>query len=266
MTEKDLIRKVKKLEQIQPSHEWLIQVRHNLIAQIDFEKEKSKTSFGFGFLNWLKEPHSVILSFCLLFIFITVPWLTIKAAQSSLPGDLLYPIKKATEEIQATVTSEESKAQLQVEFASRRVEELTKITEGEDAFPPEEKEEKIKEVVSELRNNLAGATVYVHKITKEQAMNTVKKTKKIKEDLDKTKGIMPSEAEDDIAEAEKAINEINQKILAALAKTEKEQEPEANATSTPDEEILIFLKEIEGGVTTTGKVINGVKEDINGGE
>jgi hypothetical protein len=262
MTEKDLIRKIKKLERIQPSQEWFIQTRHNLTVQIDFEKRKSKIDFGFGFLHWLREPHSVILSFCLLFIFITVPWLTIKASQSSLPGDLLYPVKKATEEIQAIVTSEESKAQLQVEFASRRLEELAKITEVDDFFPSEERGEKVKEVVNELRNNLAGATIYVHKITKEQAINTVKKTKKIKEDLDKTKEMVPSEAKKDIAEAEKAIDEINQKILTALTKTKDKQETETNATTTPDKEILIFLEEIEGGVTTTGKVINGVEEDI----
>ena len=256
MTEQDLIKKVKKLEQIQPSQEWLDSTRHNLVVQIDFE-QKADSKAEFGFFDWLKQAQSVALVTCLLLIFIAGPWLTIKASQPSLPGELLYSVKKATEDIQATVTSKESKAQLQVEFAGRRLEELAKITG--DSFTSEEKDEKLKEVFNELKHNLAGASVYATEISEENAIAVAEKTKKIKENLDKTKEEISLDTQDDLAEVEKVVEELNDQILAVLTKQSKESEE--ISTTTPDEEIMIFLKETdEGTITTTDEVINGVKQ------
>lgn len=243
--EQDLIKKIKQLKKIQPSQEWLDLTRHNLTSQISFE-EKDR--------GWLREPQSFALAICLLLIFIGGPWLMVKASQTSLPGEMLYSIKKASEGIQATVASEESKAQLQVEFASRRLEELTKITE--DSFPSEEKTEKVKEVVDKLKDNLAGASVYANKISKEKAIAIAKKTKKISEDLDRTKEEAPAEIKEDLAEAEKTIEEINNQILAVLT-GEGEKIGQEIGTTTPDQEILIFLEETDlGTITTTEEIIH----------
>lgn len=243
--EQDLIKKIKQLKKIQPSQEWLDLTRHNLTSQISFE-EKDR--------GWLREPQSFALAICLLLIFIGGPWLMVKASQTSLPGEMLYSIKKASEGIQATVASEESKAQLQVEFASRRLEELTKITE--DSFPSEEKTEKVKEVVDKLKDNLAGASVYANKISKEKAIAVAKKTKKISEDLDRTKEEAPAEIKEDLAEAEKTIEEINNQILAVLT-GEGEKIGQEIGTTTPDQEILIFLEETDlGTITTTEEIIH----------
>ena len=130
--EQDLIKKIKQLEKIQPSAKWLDLTRHNLISQITWEEDDRGPKSSFGLFNWLGGLQSVALAVCLLLIFIGGPWLTLKASQSSLPGEILYSVKKAAEGVQATVTSENNKAQLQVEFAGRRLEELTKITE--DSF------------------------------------------------------------------------------------------------------------------------------------
>ena len=252
--ERDLIGKIKKLKKIQPSSEWLDSTRHNLISQISFEEDNRGLKSGFGLFNWLKRPQSLALAICLLIIFIAGPWMTLKASQSSLPGEILYSVKKAAEGVQATVASENDKAQLQVEFAGRRIEELTKITE--DSFSEEEKAEKAKQAVNDLKDNLAGATSYLDNISKEKALVVAKKTKKIKEKLDKTKEGAPLEVRNELFEAEKVIEEINHQILAVLV-DEGQESAEGTATTTPDQEILIFLEETDlGTITTTEEIIH----------
>jgi hypothetical protein len=252
----DLIRQIKELKKIEPSQEWLNSTRGQLVAQIDFQ-ERADFKAGIGFFQWLRQPQSAALVICLLLIFIGGPWLMVKASQTSLPGDLLYSVKKITEDVQTSIASEDDKVQLQVEFAGRRLEELNKITE--DSFSPEEKTEKVKEVVDDLKNNLAGASVYANKVPKEKAIVIAKKAKKIKEDLDKTREEAPLEVQAKLAEAEKAVEEINKQILSALVR--ESQEGDGGTSTSTDEEILIFLEETEEGtITTTDKIINGVEE------
>lgn len=59
---------------------------------------------------------------------------TVSAALNSIPGDLLYPLKKMTEGAQVRFAADDAaKAELHVEFAGRRVQEVAKINEVEDS-------------------------------------------------------------------------------------------------------------------------------------
>lgn len=255
MVNKDLIEKIKELKGIKPSQEWLDSTRHNLVTEIDSNQITNSKSVNI--LNWLRQPQSVVLALCLLLIFIAGPWLTLEASQSSLPGELLYSVKKASEGIQATVTSKENKTQLQMEFAGRRLEELAKLSND---FSPEEEVIKAKKVISGFEGNLANISQYVKEISKEEVVAIAEKTVKLKQDLDKTKEQAPLEIQADLAEAEKAVEKINRQILAVLMGNEERNE-ENNASTTPDQEILIFLQETEDGVmTTTEQIINIIEQ------
>ena len=55
---------------------------------------------------------------------------TVVASSNSLPGDLLYPVKIATEEVQAFFTfGDEARANLHIKFAERRVKEIELLAE-----------------------------------------------------------------------------------------------------------------------------------------
>lgn len=57
---------------------------------------------------------------------------TVSAALNSIPGDFLYPLKLMTEGAQVRLASGDTeKAELHVEFASRRIQEVVKINEEE---------------------------------------------------------------------------------------------------------------------------------------
>ncbi len=263
MTDKELIKKIKQLEQIQPSAEWLGLTRQKLISGVilsdDPQEQVLKSKFGF--FNRLRglELQPVALALCLLLIFMGGPWLLVEAAQYSLPGEALYSVKKISEQFQARVASDKTKAQLQVEFAGRRLEELTKISE--DSFSPEEKDEKVREVVDNLKDNLAGASVYAAKIDKEKAMAVAEKTEKIKEGLNKTREEASAELENDLDEAEKAIEEINNQVLTVLT-GQGQETTEGTATTTPVEETIIILEELESDdiTTTTEEVVSQVEK------
>lgn len=240
MTEQELIQKIKELKNIQPSQEWLDLTRRNLIHQTSLRTKEPQI----GLFNWLKPLQPIALAICLVLILIGGPWLLVKASQASLPGEALYPIKKMTENLQTQTASEETKAQLQVEFANRRLEELNKITE--DPFSPEEK---VEQVVSDFKNNLAGASLHVQKIPKEKAVIVAEQTKKLKKNLSKTKEEAPLLVQDKLIEAEKIVEEINHQILAVLAGAAEGGETEEAMTT--DKEVLIFLEEDDSGTMTT---------------
>lgn len=245
MTDKELIRNIKKLGEIQPTPKWLNLTRYELISEIDSQEQPFSVN---GFFNWLLHAQSMALVACLLLIFIGGPWLAVKASQPSLPGELLYSVKKIDEGVKNKIASDQNKAHLQAEFATKRLEELDKITEN--SLSPEEKADKSKQVLNDFKNNLAGISQHVSVISKEEAVAVAKKTKEIKDELDKTKQEVPEEAKDDLVEAEKAIAEVNYKILSILT-GDSEGDIEKSATST-DEEILIWLEEVG---TTTEEII-----------
>ncbi len=244
MGEKDLIKKIKKLDKIHPSRQWMGLLRRNLSAQIDFELAREESN-GFSFFgSRVNGFQSMALAASLMMIIVFGPWLALKASEASLPGEFLYTVKKASEDIQEVVTSDQNKTRLRVEFANRRLEELARITN--DSFTPlEERNEKTREVITDFRDNLASFSQNIKGISsKEEAVIVAQKTKQLKENLDKTKGEVPL-LKDEINGAEKAINEINQEILSVLTgKTEEISQENATTTDMIDEEILIFLETV----------------------
>ncbi len=249
--EYDLVRKIKELKAIEPSAEWMDATRYKLITQIELDKRADV--MGVGFFQWLKQPQSFALAVCLIFIFLGGPWLTLQASKASLPGELLYSVKRATEGVQITVTSADSLTPLKMEFASRRLEELNKISEDSSS------EKEVKEVIGELKTNLAEASVYADKISEDKVIAVAKKVQKIKQDLGNTKEELSSEVQIELAEAEKAVEQINKQILTALIKKKQQESGDTTISiDSTDQEILIFLEELEDGtITTTDKVING---------
>lgn len=206
------------------------------MTQINLSKKADV--MGIGFFQWLRQPQQFALIACLILIFIGGPWLTLEASRASLPGDLLYSVKKATEGVQMTITSENNKTQLKVEFAGRRLEELVKISEDSGKI------NEVKGIVSDLKNNLEEASVYADKISETEIIAVAKKTQKIKEELSNTVGGASLDVQNELTQAGEIVEEID-KILTAL-NTRYQEDSQDMSTST-DQEILIFLQELEDG-------------------
>ncbi len=121
MSEKELLAKIRELRRIQPRRDWVLLAKKNILGEeVSYRGWASLSSFLEIFrLKLIFVPVLAVFVLIGLFSF----------SQNSLPGDLLYPVKKITEKSQAVFVSEEEKPKLQLELTNKRLEELNKVAE-----------------------------------------------------------------------------------------------------------------------------------------
>lgn len=89
---------------------------------------------------------------------------TVSASLNSVPGDLLYPLKRMTEEAQVALASgQDVKAELHVEFAGRRVQEVAKINEASKV----DSAERIAAAVEGFKQEIETANEYLNNLNSE---------------------------------------------------------------------------------------------------
>ena len=152
----DLEAKIKKLGKVELRKGFKDSLRRDLMLQVSLNKpEKARLEarqvrgFVFSFprinsgVNLLKHAYApAVLGIFLFFSCGTV--LAMKAA-GSMPGDFLYNVKRASEKAQVGLTlSQTSKVNKEVGLASKRIEELTKLTTPKVTDEEENEQEEIK--------------------------------------------------------------------------------------------------------------------------
>ena len=119
MDDKEIIQKIKKLKNIEPRENWVMFNKERI-----FQTEPQILPNAFSFrrvFQWKTITASVIILLVALFGLTAV-------VQNSLPGDTLYPVKRATENIKsAFVKNDSSLASL--ETADTRVKELQQVAQ-----------------------------------------------------------------------------------------------------------------------------------------
>jgi hypothetical protein len=252
-----LVRKIKKLQRIEPNASWLESQRSFLLYEIsrpktEAKREKSILAFPlFNFSKIFKPAFAFALTSVILVSSIATVGV-ISASQGTLPGDFLYPVKTVIEKTQLTFTSSpESRTKLSVKFATQRIDEFTQLIEqpnkGEDIGKTVKKF--TQEMVSVQQNintlkekNIQKATE-VAKIVKAQT-TTYKET--LTNGADKLGYVFPEEREKITADINQALEEVNRtkEITDELAGKdtqaiieEENQIPEEIITPTPDEKV-----------------------------
>ena len=120
--------KIRLLKDIKPNPDWLKSQRSNLLLEISESGKQTRSVWKmpvFVLPNFALKP--VIVSLVLLCLIFGGGLLTIRAANNSLPGDLLYPVKITLEDVQFKLSSREAKSGLQAKFVKSRIEELNQI-------------------------------------------------------------------------------------------------------------------------------------------
>lgn len=178
MEEKQLIGKLRKLRQIKPNPNWVVLTKSQILGQD--KPSLSLSSVGYCLRLFFGQR----LAYAgLIFVFILVGLFGL--GQKSLPGDLLYPIKKITEKSQAVFVSEENKPQASLELANKKLEELTKIAQTNQVKNLAPAINEFQASVSEAAKNLSriDATSSDPAVVKkfvDQAKNIEKKVKEVK--------------------------------------------------------------------------------------
>jgi len=138
MTEKELIAKIQELKQIKPDQEWVILAKSKILRGVgcglEEAREARESGFSFGdFLKGLLRGESFVFQHKFAFsgTFVLLLFVGLFGlAQNSLPGDMLFPLKKVAESGQAVFVPQSGEVKYNIELVNRRLDDLTKIAKN----------------------------------------------------------------------------------------------------------------------------------------
>ncbi len=187
MTEKELIFKIRELRQIKPREDWVSLTKSRILGQERYYRSPTPIISGWRvFFQPFFQLKPVFAGLIVVFVVFGAFGFT----QSSLPGDLLYPVKKIVERTQAVFVSEKGRPQASIELANKRLEELTKIAETNQV-------KKIAPALEEYQASIAQVTKNLVKVTAttsdpvviRELAGMTQELEKNKEKLEQTYGI-----------------------------------------------------------------------------
>ena len=159
------MRQLKDLRSVKPRKEWVENNRAILLSQIRGQEGKTiedvsgvrymdllKVVFGYKILAPIVRPVSIAV--LAIIVVLTGGVVGVRAAKDSAPGDLLYPIKLTSENLQVGLTTApEKKTELYLSFAEERVKEIQQIKTTADGS----RAAKIGDAAQNLKENLQKA-------------------------------------------------------------------------------------------------------------
>jgi len=185
-------------------------------------------------------------------------WITsVGASQNSLPGEALYKLKLFSEQAQVVITSsKENKIKLHVEFAGRRLNEMSELIDSSVS----EKEQKVEQAVDGFKKEINS----VH-----EDLDSIKK-KKVKKKKDSDKVVEVTKIVDEKAvEYQDALDQTVDKIEVSKDKI-KEAKEAVNEVEAKAVEVLVekhlsgelYISEEEVSETIQGK-LDKAQQDID---
>lgn len=272
MTEKEIIVKLNTLKSIKPDKYWLIRTKNMIFSEAglasgefaaETEKElvfSKKLAYVFDFRALLRNHRKLAYAFASCVFVLSLGVVTINASNSSVPGESLYSVKIAGENVVLAVIPEEDKAKVEIEYAGKRLEELAKISEKPSI---EGQHQKMEQLISNYDEKVNSAKKHLAQISSSgdgkkavmvaKVINT--QSEKYAKDLAKTTDNLPVDVKEKVSE----------KIAKAIDSTEKantsslliliEQKEAGNGDEISSEEITDKVNKkidkIESGIKTT---------------
>ncbi|MCK4525335.1 MAG: hypothetical protein KAU07_02785 [Candidatus Andersenbacteria bacterium] len=140
----DIIQKLNTLKDIQPSEKLVVEMREEVLSKApvfcNLEHNYNKKSiFDLSLNNFFASKMAV--SFVAVIFVLFGGFSASYASKSSLPGDTLYPVKIASENVVLAIASEDKKAEVEIKQVDKRVEEFAKISQNYSDPKQEEKME-----------------------------------------------------------------------------------------------------------------------------
>jgi hypothetical protein len=116
---------------IEPSLEFKNLARHEVMSKVQAEarKPEGRKRWKLPVLGW--QPRWAVTAVAAFFILLIATSSTVAASSNAMPDDTLYPVKLAVENVRLRFAfSDTKKAELNSEFAERRVDEIIHLTEA----------------------------------------------------------------------------------------------------------------------------------------
>ena len=224
---------------INPDHSWVMKNKEKMLCQISNNTTDEKNTFSLTYI-WdminVIVPGQMVYSvvrpvvvFLLVGAVATSGWIAgVSATAKSLPGDLGYGMKMATEKTQqmvtAVVSSDERQTELHLEFATRRAKEVKEIVEKEVV---EETPQNIEIAIQHLEESIDSANDKLIEVAESQPEKIVdiskvmaEKTKEIKADLKEAEE--NSEEGLDVSVTKKKVSDANISAVEAVVQVKED--------------------------------------------
>ena len=233
-----------------PKAAWVKETRAALLSDISQNKKTAQTaqpswsvSFSYLFPQSMLAPVRSLAVVALVIGLAVGGWLTsVSASTNSLPGDLLYGVKLASEKTQLTVAkvtgNKESAVQISLKSASNRASEIKQIAKKQ----PKE----VQKVKESLEKNLSDAAEDVA----DMRQTDVTKAAALAKEMTETTAVISGNLRDAAKEVEKTEegNEEATKEIVEASKTVEDAEIEAIGVvveGNPEEAKEIIAKKTE---------------------
>jgi hypothetical protein len=137
ISEKELANKIRLLRQIKPSQSWVVFAKKRIFEQKEKlfirKREKKPISF-FSLVGLVRSFEGLRVAFSRKFAFASVLFLIVLFglfgfARNSLPGDFLFPLKKAAESGQEVFIAQNDQIDYNLMIAQKRLEDLVKVVQ-----------------------------------------------------------------------------------------------------------------------------------------
>ncbi len=110
---------------VEPRPEFKARVRYEVRSRLS-SREQNTAAKKSSLVRWV--PRWAMAAVCIALVLVLAGSGTVAAASDSVPGDTLYSVKTAAEQVHMKLTfSEAAKARLQARFAERRVWEMAQL-------------------------------------------------------------------------------------------------------------------------------------------
>lgn len=187
MQEKELLIKLSSLKTIKPADEWKSKQKDILLAQITGASDTAEINWfrAFEYLLPQRLVEQVVRPVWAVFLIVVLVFgggiMSLRAAHDTTPGDSLYIAKMISEKTQQALTfNETSKAKLNLEFASNRAKEITKVIEepgdGEKEVQIEKLSQNFKKEITAAKTRLARISPRPLKTERQTAKTEADKT------------------------------------------------------------------------------------------
>jgi len=230
--------KIKLMRQsIKPDAAWvqntratvLMQVKNTLPTKKDVLSKRIGQLYEFIFPKSLFAVVSrpVLAGMALLLVIAGGSVMSVSAAEKSMPGDLLYGLKLASEQARIVLTGpREDKLKLKTEYTSRRIDELKQVVSAQD----EGKSQKVMQVAEILKHDVKTLKEQLNEVAKTSSPDATaaaaklvdKQSNEVIAVLRDAKDSLPPEEKEKVTEAQSAAAETGVKAIEVLA--EKHQE------------------------------------------
>ena len=258
----DIIQKLNTLKSVQPSEKLVVEMREEVLSKApvfcNLERNYSKKSI-FNLNNLFASRMAV--SFAAIALVLTGGFSASYASKSSLPGDALYSVKIASENVVLAIASEDRKAEVEIEQAGKRLEEVIEISKNPSDI---NQGEKLKQLAVNFEEKVNKAQDVLAKIEDTEKKAKIAKlinvqTEKYTEVWDDANENLTTVVKDDVSEKFASATDSNKKVnLDSLATRIK------TMTNDNKDEITAIVKEkVEKEAVLEEEVVKIEKVDID---